>query len=215
VTAQADLIRDRRRAYALPGGFHDRLVHSLATGLPAAVGVIVAIMVITPLFPRSEVSFLLDRNKVAITTDRLAVNNATYRGEDDRGRAFTVTAGEAVQHSSRVPIVEMRNLMAQLQMSDGPAQLAAPAGIYHIDQDRMVVDGPVNFRATDGYRMVTSGVAIDLKYRRAFGEGGVSGTVPTGTFSADRIAADLGEHTLSLDGHARLRMRQGKLALPK
>ena len=81
MTAQADLIRDRRRAYAAPGGFHDRMVRVLARGLPAVVGVIVAVMMITPLFPRNEVSFLLDRNKVAITSDRLKVSDATYRGE--------------------------------------------------------------------------------------------------------------------------------------
>ncbi len=214
MTAQADLIRDRRRAYAAPGGFHDRLVHRLRRALPAMVGMIVAILLITPLFPRNEVSFLLDRNKVSITTDRLKVSNATYRGEDNRGRVFIVTAGQAVQHSARVPIVGMHNFVAQLQFSDGTARVFAPSGDYHIDEDRMVAEGPVNFLAKDGYRMVTSGVAIDLKNRRAFGEGGVSGSVPTGTFSAERISADLASRSVSLDGHARLYMRQGKLTIP-
>ena len=191
------------------------MVHWLSRALPTMVGVIVAIMVITPLFPRNEVSFLLDRNKVAITTDRLKVSDATYRGEDDHNRPFSLTAGNAVQHSARVPIVEMRNLVAQLQMRDGNAQVLAPSGSYHFDQERMVATGPVNFLTKDGYRMVTSGVAIDLKNRHAFGEGGVSGSVPSGTFSADRIAADLANHSVSLDGHAHLRMTQGKMSLPK
>ena len=143
MTAQADLIRDRRRAYAAPGGFHDLLVQRLSRGLPAMVGVIVAIMMITPLFPRNEVSFLLDRSKVAITTDRLKVSNATYRGQDNRGRMFTVTAGQAVQHSARVPSVGMRDFVAELQLSDGIARVFAPTGDYHIDQDRMVAAGPV------------------------------------------------------------------------
>ena len=215
MTAQADLIRDRRRAQAAPGGFHDRLVRVLSRALPAAVGMIVAIMIITPLFPRNEVSFLLDRNKVAITTDRLKVSNATYRGEDNRGRPFTVTAGQAVQHSARVPIVEMRDFVAQLQMTDGEARVFAPTGDYHIDEDRLLAAGPVNFVAKDGYRMVTSGVAIDLKNHRAFGEGGVSGAVPTGTFSADRISANLTNRSVSLDGHARLQMQRGKFTLPR
>ena len=212
MTAQADLIRDRRRAYAAPGGFHDRMVRVLARGLPAVVGVIVAVMMITPLFPRNEVSFLLDRNKVAITSDRLKVSDATYRGEDNRGRTFTVTAGQAVQHSARVPIVEMHNFVAQLTLDDGNAQVFAPTGDYHINEDRMLAEGPVDFRARDGYRMVTSGVAIDLKNRRAFGEGGVTGNVSTGHFSADRISADLANRSVSLDGHARLHMEQGKFS---
>ena len=214
MTAQADLIRDRRRAYAAPGGFHDRMVRVLARALPATVGVIVAVMMITPLFPRNEVSFLLDRSKVAITTDRLKVSNATYRGEDNRARPCTVTAGQAVQHSARMPIVEMTNFVAHLQMTEGDARVVAPSGDYHIDQDRMVAQGPVDFQAKDGYRMVTSGVAIDLKNRRAFGEGGVSGSVPSGTFNAERISADLSNRSVSLDGHARLHMTQGQFSMP-
>ena len=96
MTLGADLLRDRRRANAAPGGPHDRLVHFLFSALPIGVGMIVAVMVITPIFPRNEVSFLLDRNKVAITEDRLKVESAMYRGDDDRGRPFTLTAGSAV-----------------------------------------------------------------------------------------------------------------------
>ena len=40
------------------------------------------------------------------------------------------------------------------------------------------------------------------------------GAVPTGTFSADRIVADLGERTVTLEGNARLRMTPGKLRMP-
>ena len=214
MTLQADLIRDRRRAYAAPGGFHDRMVHTLSRALPAAVGVIAAMMLITPLFPRNEVSFLLDRNKVAITEDRLNVNDATYRGVDDQGHPFTVSAGNAVQHSARVPQVEMRDLVARLQFSDGDERVLAPSGVYAINQDRMVAKGPVNFVTSTGYHMVTSGVAIDLKNRHAFGEGGVSGSSPSGSFSADRIAADLANHTVTLDGHARLRMSQATRSHP-
>ena len=65
MTAQADRIRNRRRAFAAPGSPLDRTVRWLALGLPALVGVVVALMIVTPLGPRGEVSFLLNRNKVA------------------------------------------------------------------------------------------------------------------------------------------------------
>ena len=71
MTVQADLIRTTRRRFAFPGGTHDRVVRALAVALPAGVGVLAAIMVFSPLSPRGEVSFLLDRNKVAVVDDRL------------------------------------------------------------------------------------------------------------------------------------------------
>src|SRR5690349_9463846 len=105
MTATAENLRSRRQVFAAPGGSHDRLVRRLATLLPALIGVVAALMILTPLTPRGEVSFLLDRNKVAIAENRLSVDNAMYRGEDNKGRPFSVIAGEAIQQSSSVPIV--------------------------------------------------------------------------------------------------------------
>jgi lipopolysaccharide export system protein LptC len=214
VTVQGDLLRDRRRAFAAPGGTHDRVVRTLGALLPAGVGVVAAAMVVTPLFPRMEVSFLLDRNRVAITEERLKVTDAVYRGLDNRMRPFSVTAGNAVQHSAHEPVVAMERLVASLQLDQGPARLTSPKGEYDIRDDRMIAEGPVDFRGPSGYRMLTSGVTVDLKSRRAFGTGGVKGVIPSGTFSADAITADLAEQTVTLAGHARLRMVPGKLRMP-
>lgn len=214
MTLAADQIRDRRRAFAAPGGFHDKLVRFLSVALPAAIGVVVAVMVLSPLSPHGEISFLLDRTKVAMVRERLRVENATYRGEDGEGRPFSVSAGSAVQRSAQVPVVEMDKLVATIQMSDGPASLTAPQGAYNFDNEQMAVTGPVTFSAADGYSMLTNHVAIDLKSRRVTGSGGVSGAIPAGTFTADRIIADLGERTVTLDGNARLRMAPGKLRMP-
>lgn len=214
MTQAADQIRDKRRLWAAPGGSHDRKVRMLARWLPGMVGVVAAAMIIGPLFPKGEISFLLDRNKVAVTGERIRVYDAMYRGEDGKGRPFTVTAGSAVQVSAREPIVNMRYLAARIRMEDGPAQLTAVAGAYDYEAETVSVTGPVEFTAADGYRMTTSHVAIDLKNRLVTGTGGVSGAVPAGTFSAERIVADLEARTVALEGNARLRMAPGKLRMP-
>jgi lipopolysaccharide export system protein LptC len=215
VTRQADIQRDQRRAFAAPGGTHDRMLRLLGVVLPAAVGVVVAAMVVTPLFPRSEVSFLLDRNRVAITQERLQVTDAVYRGLDNKTRPFSVKAGSAVQHSAAEPLVKMAQLIATLQLDNGPARLTAPTGDYDMHNDMMHANGPVDFLGSDGYHMITSGVDVDLKAKRATGTGGVQGTIPSGTFSADRISADLAGESVTLEGHARLRMVPGKLRVPR
>jgi lipopolysaccharide export system protein LptC len=63
--------------------------------------------------------------------------------------------------------------------------------------------------------MTMSNVVIDLNSRTATGAGGVQGTVPTGTFTADRISADFGKRTVALEGRARLRMVPGQMKMPK
>lgn len=215
MTAQADQIRDRRRAFAAPGGSLDRMVRWLAVGLPALVGVIAALMIVTPLSPRGEVSFLLDRNKVSIAEDRLRVDNAVYRGADAKGRPFSVSAGEAVQRSVTEPVVRMRDLIARILLRDGPAVLTADVGRYNYNTERVVVDSQVRLTAADGYRMTASGVAVDLADKQLVGSGGVEGAIPAGTFSANSLRADLDARTVTLDGNARLRMIPGKLQMPQ
>ena len=213
-TSEARALRSRRQTLAAPGGSHDRMVRLLARVLPMGVGVIAALMVITPLSPRGEVSFLLDRNKVALIDERLSVDNAMYRGRDNQGRPFSLMAGEAVQRSSAEGLVRMQDLVAQMVLSDGPARLSAGGGTYDIDAETVAVDGPVRRTASDGYAMVARGVSVDLKAKLMRGDEGVSGEVPAGTFSADTIRADLGARTLTLDGNARLTMIPGKLRMP-
>jgi lipopolysaccharide export system protein LptC len=215
MSVEATQMRNRRRQFATPGGSLDRLVGFLGKAMPIGIGVVAAVMILVPLSPRGEISFLLDRNKVAITNERLAVDDAAYRGKDTSGRPFVVKAGSAVQQSSSAPVVQMETLLAQLQLNDGPAEIRAPRGAYDYDQSRIDVNGPVAFAGPDGYRMNTSNVEIDLKKRTAVGTGGVSGQVPTGTFRADRMVADLENRTVTLDGKARLRMVPGKMRIPQ
>ena len=95
------------------------------------------------------------------------------------------------------------------------SQIYNPNYPYNYNTDQVQVPGPVNVTATDGYHMVTNGVGIDLKARKLAGAGGVSGAVPSGEFSADRMSADLDARTVVLEGRAHLRMTPGKFRMPK
>ncbi|MGB3471754.1 MAG: LPS export ABC transporter periplasmic protein LptC [Erythrobacter sp.] len=214
-TSEAKELRSRRQHFAAPGGNHDKLVGFLARVLPVGVGIVAALMIITPLSPRGEVSFLLDRNKVAMIDERLSVDNAMYRGRDDTGRPFSITAGEAVQRSSSEGLVRMNDLLAQILLPDGPTRLSAVGGTYAIDDEVVAVDGRVNLIAPDGYRMSASGVSVDLEAREMRGDNGVEGEIPAGTFSADTMRADLSARTLILQGSARMTMTPGRVRLPE
>lgn len=213
-TKAAKALRGQRRDFATPGGSHDRLVSFLARALPMGVGIVAALMVITPLSPRGEVSFLLDRNEVSIIDERLSVDNAMYRGRDDIGRPFSITAGEAVQRSSAEGLVRMQDLMAQLLLDDGPARLSAPGGIYDLESEVVEVDGTVRLNAADGYSMTATGVSFDLEARTMRGDNGVEGAIPAGTFEGERMRADLDARTITLEGNARLTMVPGELRVP-
>ena len=208
--AVADRVRSARQRWAAPGGRHDRFVGLLNTGLPVGIGVLAAFLVMAPLTAGNEVSFVLDKNKVEVAQERMKLQAATYRGQDDKGQAFALNAGSAVQQSSSVPEVQINGMAADLALDDGPATLRADKGRYDLNTEQMKVDGPVAFRAADGYRLDTSDATIDLKSKTMNSQGKVTGTVPQGNFSANTLSADLEDRTVRLSGNARLRFVPGR-----
>lgn len=198
--------RSTRQLWALPGSRHDRVVSVARVTLPMAIGVLAAFLVMAPLTTAGDVSFVLDKNKVEVAQERMRLTAARYRGQDARGQPFTLSAGSAVQKSSAEPIVQLRDLTAGILLSDGPARLAAERGRYDMETERVMVDGPIAFRAAGGYRLDTSDATVDLKARRMRSAGDVTGSVPQGRFRADRLRADLESRTVTLDGNARLRI---------
>ena len=206
-------LRERRRkqGWAAPGGFHDFFVGVLKVALPAMIGVLIAFLALAPLQKGREISFILDKSKVDVTRERLRVETARYRGQDERGRAFTLDAASAVQVSAEDPVVNLSDVQAKIQLEDGPASVQAREGRYDMDKEQVNVIGRVLFSAADGYTLRTRDVVVNLNDRVMTSRGPVDGTMPLGRFSADRMTVDLPERRVVLDGRARLRIVQGGL----
>ncbi len=200
--------RDKRLRWARPGSGHDRNVGVARVALPAAVGALAAVLAIAPLAKRQEVSFVLAKDKVAMATERMRVTRASYRGEDDKGQPFELSAGSAVQATSKTPVVQLGAMAARLNLANGPATLVAPRARYDMDAETLQVDGPMTFTAADGYRIATSNVGANLNTRTLASDAPVQGQMPLGSFTAGSLRADLGTRVVSLSGGARLRIVQ-------
>ena len=200
-----------RQQWAASGSRHDRVVRVLRFALPLVVGVVAAVLVFSPFTQRTEVSFLLAKDKVDVAKERMRVTRAEYRGQDSKGQPFALVADSAVQHSSAEPIMRMKNLSGAIRLADGPATIAAANGQYDMDSERVIVPGLVQVKGADGYGIDASNVAIDLKARRLSGTGGVTGMLNIGRFSAHSMSADLDQRIVRLEGDARLRINQGVL----
>ncbi len=204
-------MRSPRQKWARPGGSHDFVVRAARVLLPMGIGVLAAALIFAPLSMKGDISFVLDKNEVAMAKERMRVTAATYRGEDGRGQAFELRAGSAVQSNSRDPVVRLKDLQARIALAEGPATLMADAGRYNMDKEVVMVDGPVRFTTSDGYRLDTRDVAVGLKTRQLASGGPVTGQLPLGSFRAGRISANLADRTVALDGGAHLHIVQGRV----
>src|SRR3546814_15438252 len=96
-------------------------------------------------------------------------------------------------------------LAAGIQLSDGPAKIAAPGGRYNMDSEKVALDGPITVRTASGYALDTKDATVDLQARTMASDGGVSGTTPQGTFRADSMNANLENRTVPLTGNLQFR----------
>lgn len=211
MSQRAEKQRLERKLAASTGSRHDRFVRIARTALPVLIGVLGAVLMFSPLMQRNEISFLLAKDKVEVAKERLRVTKAEYRGQDNKGHPFALIAGSAVQKSSAEPVVRMENLSGAINLDDGPATIAALAGAYNLDTEKVSVPGLVKLRGAEGYRLDATNVAIDMKNRSLSGQGGVNGSLNVGNFSANQLDADLDERIVRLSGNARLRINQGVL----
>lgn len=200
--------RSQRRSWAAPGGRHDRIVGVLNIALPATVGVLAAFLATAPFQQSNELNFLLSKDNVEIADERLRVERARYSGADRQGRRFELNAAGAIQRSSDVPIVELEDLSAQLELSDGLSYIVANNGSYDMEDETVSVSGPLEFRAPDGYRLRTSDVEVDLRDQEMRSGGAVEGQIPLGRFTAQSMLVDIPSRRVILNGRARLRIDQ-------
>jgi len=203
--------RAAKRGWAAPGGSHDFIVRLLKIVLPVGVLAFLGYLLLTPLSHNKEVSFLLDKKKVATASERLRTQTARYQGVDDKGRPFTVDADKAIQKTSQVPIVDITGVRAQMEMKQGPTTATADSGRYHMDKQTLDVDGPIHVVGAGGYKLETRDVTLDLNTHALTGQKGVQGTMPLGHFTAQNMNASLPNQHVTLTGRPHLHIDQGGL----
>ena len=206
----ADKARSERQLWAVPGSRHDRVIALARIGLPLAIAALVVLLAVAPVTVGRDISFVLSKDHVDIAHERLRVTRAIYRGQDSKGQPFALRAASAVQASSRDPIVRLSDLNARIALQDGPATIDAHSGRYDMDTQNVMIDGPVVFRSTDGYRIQTRNVTLDMNTKAVTSGAAVDGIMPLGTFSGQRMVANLETHVVTLDGGARLHIVQAR-----
>ena len=235
----ADKQRTHRQHWAAPGSRHDRLIRMLRVVLPSIIGVLLALLAFSPFTGDSELSFVLDKKQVGMAAERMRISEALYRGEDSKGRPFSLHAGSAVQKSSAEPVIRMSDIAGRILTENGPATVVASKGIYNLDTETVQVNGPLAIDTADGYSMIANNVILSLKTQIARSKGRVAvtgkdgysmvvnnvevslpkktirsfgpvkGRTKVGPFSANSMSADLNARVIRLTGNARLRI-EGK-----
>lgn len=184
----------------LPGSGRDTVVTVAKVALPVAAFILAAVLIALPLTMSQEFSFLLSKDSAMRAGERMALEEALYRGQTLRGEPFRISARSGVQKSTAVPIVVLSGLSAEIDRADGPAVVTAPSGEFLIDENRVIVNGPIAARSASGYRLDGARIIVDINANRIHSDQPVAGTLPMGRFRADTFDADIDGRRVILDG---------------
>lgn len=206
MTALADARRAARRQSMLPGSSRDTVVRIAKLALPATAAALFLVLLLVPLTRVQEFSFLLSKDNAMRAGERMAVEEALYRGQTADGEPFRISADSGVQKSSAEPVVILSGLAAEIDRANGQVRVTAPSGAFDMESNRVTVDGPVMARSQSGYSLDGANIVVDINASRVISDQPVRGTLPSGQFSADRFEADIDGGRILLDGRASLRL---------
>jgi len=188
------------------GGGYDRFVRLMRVLMPGASVLLLLTVLVWPLVSGQEMSFVLSKDRVEVSPERLRMESPRYRGTDERGRPFEITARRAVQRTSATPVVELEEVSAQMAMANDVVRVKAETGSYDLDRKQLKATGPLVLTTDRGYRFTTRNAIVDLASKTAYGSDGVEGNGPLGTFRAQRFRADISAETVVFEGRTKMRI---------
>jgi lipopolysaccharide export system protein LptC len=151
--------------------------------LPAAALVLLATIALWPEFARLRDNTRIAYQRVASAITGATLTNARYRGVDEQGRPYTLTAATA--HQLGPDRIDLTTLKGDITLGDGTwLMLQSKQGVFLKESNQLDVSKDVTLYRDDGTTVVTASASIDLKNGAAAGAEPTHAEGPFGTLDA-------------------------------
>jgi lipopolysaccharide export system protein LptC len=188
------------------GGWRDRFGSALKWALPLGTLALLGVMILWPVLNSQRASFILSKQGIEPNNDVLRMQNPNYRGRDNQGRPFVISAVRAMQKDNDNPLVELIGLQAMLTVSEGQAQVRAERGVFDMKREQLRIAGKISVERADGYTFNTRDALLDLPTRVATGNAGVTGETPVGRFYAKSFRVNVESGLVVFTGGVKMRI---------
>jgi lipopolysaccharide export system protein LptC len=195
----------RVRRAPTPGGIARRRLLVVLTkwSLPFAALALLGTVALWPELERARDQAHIAFRRVTGHVDGAELSDARYRGVDEKGRPYTVTAAAARQ--SGPERIDLTTPKGDITLENGTwLMVQSRAGVYMQKADQLDLSHDVVLYRDDGTTMRTQSASIDLKAGAAAGSETVHADGPFGTLDATGFTLTDKGTIIQFSGPARL-----------
>ncbi len=174
---------------AVAPDLYSRFVVILKVALPlVALGMLSALFLIQTDDRLGGGELVFSRGDLAALGSGLRVSDATFSGTTRGDDRFRFTA-ELVRPDAAPPTrADVTGISGTIDLLDGPSvSMRAPGGSLDIASENLTLTGEVGIETSDGYRIRTGAVAIDLRAGTLQSGEPVTGEGPLGRIDAGSL----------------------------
>jgi lipopolysaccharide export system protein LptC len=144
-------------------GLYSRVVAVLKVGLPlVALGMLAALFLIQT-EDRLAPGLRFTEGDLAALGEGLRISNPTFTGTTRDGAPFRFTAEFVVPDAAPPTRAAIIGLQGELELPDGPTiRLDAAGGDLDLERQVLVLEGDVRVTTSDGYRLASERMTLDL-----------------------------------------------------
>lgn len=155
--------------------------------LPVAACLLLAAIVLWPELNRTEERVRVQINLAAqVSPESMRVAQPRYRGLDEQGRPYNVTADAAIQAGASQNILDLTNPRAdQFLGEDAWVMLESRTGRFNRADNRLDLAGDVTLWHDNGTRMQTGQALVRMNAGYAEGNAPVAAQGPFGTLTSE------------------------------
>jgi lipopolysaccharide export system protein LptC len=195
----------RRQRLLLKWRRHSSLIHSLRRLLP-----VLCFLMLAAMGGWAVVSTLFWRFGAADQAGGLVIRmlKPDFKGRDDKGQPYTLTADSAVRDDRDAALVTMETPVFTLGSGLQQTHVRAKHGVYREDTRILNLTGDVHLDDAAGYHFVTEHAVVDTQKNNVDGEQHVEGNGPLGRIAASSYAVRDGGAHVFFTGHVRARIER-------
>jgi lipopolysaccharide export system protein LptC len=185
----------------------------LRVALPSIIGVLLALLVVSPFSQTQEMSFVLDKDEVNMARERLRLTKRhVSRRRQPRPPLHACAAAARCRKAQANHCIRLHRFVGADIDARRSGRTGAGQGYYNLQKPKKSGSkGHCPLLAADGFSLTASNVEFALKTRQIESFGPVSGAMKVGTFSAGKLRADVDARIVRLEGGAHLRINQNAI----